>query len=191
MDRGLVENLDETAMNLCFFGFLCIFGIQYVCITNIARRHLFLFQMKWGPTYGCPALLMQKIHEIVCWVPTEWVKSKFLCQNADVMSLAGKCLVVGCFVCGDYEKIYMETGKFSNNIRVTENVLVLTACFSRRILRFRTSAIDLIHSERVSTSTTSFLSLHEKLYTTGDGSHIFSSEPISLTFVKSHTKSNI
>ena len=30
MDRGLVEHLDELAMNLCLYGFLCIFGIQYI-----------------------------------------------------------------------------------------------------------------------------------------------------------------
>ena len=35
------------------------------------------------------------------------------------MSLADKCIVVGCFVCLDYDKILMETGKFSDNIRVT------------------------------------------------------------------------
>ena len=40
------------------------------------------------------------------------------------MSLADKRIVVGCFVCGDYDKILMETGKFSDNIKVTENVLV-------------------------------------------------------------------
>ena len=39
------------------------------------------------------------------------------------MSLAYKCIVVGCFVCGDYDKILMETGTFSNN-RVTENGLM-------------------------------------------------------------------
>ena len=37
--------------------------------------------------------------------------------------------------------------------------LVLTDCFSRRVLRFRTSPIALIHSQRVSTST-SFLFAH-------------------------------
>ena len=37
------------------------------------------------------------------------------------MSLADKCIVIGCFVCGDYDKILMEMGgKFSDNIRVTE-----------------------------------------------------------------------
>ena len=53
----------------------------------------------------------------------------------------------------------METGQFSDNLRVTEmdSYLVSTECLSRRILRFRTSAIDLTHSERVSTSTSSFL----------------------------------
>ena len=50
--------------------------------------------------------------------------SEFLCQDADIMSLADKCLVVGCFVCEDYDKILMETGKFSDNIRVTDNELV-------------------------------------------------------------------
>ena len=39
-----------------------------------------------------------------------------------------------------------------------DSCLVLTECFSRQILRFRTSAIDLIHSERVLTSTSSFFS---------------------------------
>ena len=95
-----------------------------VCMANLAHRHLSLFQMKWGPICGCPALLMQKILEIVCRIPREWVKSKFLRQDADVMSLADKCIVVGCFVCMDYDNILMETGKFSNNTRVTENGLV-------------------------------------------------------------------
>ena len=66
----------------------------------------------------------RKIREIVCRVPREWVKSKLLWQDADVMSLADKCRVVGCFVCGDYDKILVETGKFSDNIRVTENGLL-------------------------------------------------------------------
>ena len=29
-DRCLVEHLDEPAMNLCLYDFLCIFGIQYM-----------------------------------------------------------------------------------------------------------------------------------------------------------------
>ena len=37
------------------------------------------------------------------------------------MSLADKCIVVGR---GDYDNILMETGKFSDNIRVNENGLV-------------------------------------------------------------------
>ena len=34
-----------------------------------------------------------------------WCESKFLCQDANVMSLADKCIVVRCFVCGDYYEI--------------------------------------------------------------------------------------
>ena len=30
MDRGLVEHLDEPAIILCLYGFLCIFWIQYM-----------------------------------------------------------------------------------------------------------------------------------------------------------------
>ena len=40
------------------------------------------------------------------------------------MSLADKCIFVGYFVCGDYDKIFMDTGKFSDNISVTENGLL-------------------------------------------------------------------
>ena len=53
MDRGLVEHLDEPAMNLFLYGFLCIFGIQYVhgksnslslvSIPNEVRTNLWLY----------------------------------------------------------------------------------------------------------------------------------------------------
>ena len=52
MDRGLVEHLDEPAINMCLYGFLCIFGIQYmygksssssiVSIPNEVRTDLWL-----------------------------------------------------------------------------------------------------------------------------------------------------
>ena len=87
------------------------------------------------------------------------MESKFLDQDVDVVSLANKGIVIGCFVGRNYNKIIMETRKLTDNIRVTkmDSDLVLTECFSRRILRFTTSPIDLIHSERVSSSTFSFL----------------------------------
>ena len=64
------------------------------------------------------------------------------------MFLADKC-----FVCGHYDKILMETGKFSGNTSVTEK---WTRVLCRKILRFKTSAIDLIQSEKVSTLTSFF-----------------------------------
>ena len=133
---------------ICVYRDLCASLESNICMANLSHRHLSLFRMTCGPICGCPALLMQKHGEIVCRVHREWVKSKFLWQDADVMSLADKCIVVGYFVCGDYDKILMETGKFSDNIRVTENGLVpgVDRVLSRRILRFRTLAIDLIHS---------------------------------------------
>ena len=39
------------------------------------------------------------------------------------MSLANKYIVIGCFVIRNYNKILMETGKFTDNIRVTKNGL--------------------------------------------------------------------
>ena len=52
-------------------------------------------------------------------------KGDVLCQDADVIPLADKCVLVAVrgFVCGDYDKILMETGKFSD-IMVTGNRLV-------------------------------------------------------------------
>ena len=87
------------------------------------------------------------------------MESKFPDKNVDVASLANKGIVIRCFVGRNYIKILMETGKLTDNIRVTkmDSDLVLTECFSRRILRSSTSLIDLIHSERVSSSTSSFL----------------------------------
>ena len=70
----------------------------------------------------------RKIREIVCRVPREWVKSKFLWQDADVMPLADKCIVVGCFVCGDYDKILMETGKYSDNISLCTHYAGWMSC---------------------------------------------------------------
>ena len=52
------------------------------------------------------------------------MKSKFLYQDVDVVSLADKGIVVRCFVCMNYDKVLMETGKLCDNIRVTKNGLV-------------------------------------------------------------------
>ena len=62
--------------------------------------------------------------KIVCRVPRKRVKSKFLYQDADVILLADKCIVIRSFVCRNYDKVLIETGKFSDNFRVTENGLV-------------------------------------------------------------------
>ena len=101
MDRGLVEHLEEQAMNWCLYGFLCIFGIQYtyVCMPNVVVQHSDA----------------EKSVRLYVGFPE---------SEADVMSLADKCIVVGCFVCWDYDKLLMETGKYSDNIKVTENWLL-------------------------------------------------------------------
>ena len=95
----------------------------------------------------------------------EWVKSKLLYQDTDVMSFADKCNVVGCFADWDCNKFLMEKEKFSDKPRAQkkDSFLVFTESLSRRILRSRTSAIDLIQLERVSTSASSFL-VHRLAY---------------------------
>ena len=66
----------------------------------------------------------RKICKIVCRVPRKRVKSKFLYQYADVITLVDKCIVVRSFVCRNDDKVLMKTRQFSDNLRVTENGLV-------------------------------------------------------------------
>ena len=65
----------------------------------------------------------RKTGQIVCRVSRKWMQSKFLDQDVDVVSLANKCIVIGCFVSRNYNKILMETEKLKDNIRVTKNGL--------------------------------------------------------------------
>ena len=48
---------------------------------------------------------------------------KFRDQDVDVVSLANRGIVIGCFVGRNYNKILMETGKLTDNIRGTKNGL--------------------------------------------------------------------
>ena len=155
MDRGFVEHLDEPAINLCLYGF-CASLESNLCNKSSSSSLVSIPNEVMTDLWLSSTSDAEKFRDIVCRVHREWVKSKLLCQDADV-TLADKCIVIGCFVCVDYDKILMETGKFSDNIRATkmDSCMVLTECFSRRILSFRTSAINLIHSERVSAATSS------------------------------------
>ena len=103
-------------------------------------------------------LWCRKICKIVCRVPRKRVKSKFLYQDADVILLADNGIVVRSFVCRNYDKVLIETGKFSDNLRVTENGLVSGVDRAFKSSNSAFQNIDLTHSERVSTSTSSFLS---------------------------------
>ena len=51
------------------------------------------------------------------------MESKFLAQDVDAVSLANKGIIIACFVGWNYNKILMETGKLTDNIRVTTNGL--------------------------------------------------------------------
>ena len=93
------------------------------CKANRAPHYLTVLRRRWGPICGCPTPLMQKICQIVCRVSRKWMESKFLDQDVDVVSLANKGIVIGCFVGRNYNKILMETGKLTDNIRVTKNGL--------------------------------------------------------------------
>ena len=68
-------------------------------------------------------LWCRKNCQIVCRVSRKWMESKFFDQDVDVVSLANKGIVIGCFFGRNYKKILMETGKLTGNIRVTKNGL--------------------------------------------------------------------
>ena len=51
------------------------------------------------------------------------MESKFLDRDVNVVSLANKGVIIGCFVGRNYNKILIETGKLTDNIRVTKNGL--------------------------------------------------------------------
>ena len=51
------------------------------------------------------------------------MESKFLDQDVDVVSLTRKDIIIGCFARRNNNKIIMETGKLTDNIRVTKNGL--------------------------------------------------------------------
>ena len=97
----------------------------------------------------------RKICQIVCRISRKWMESKFLDQDVDVVSLANKGIVIGCFFSRNYNKIFMETGKLTGTsgsqkwtrIWCWQNVSVVGFCVL---------PIDLIHSERVSSSTSFF-----------------------------------
>ena len=87
------------------------------------------------------------------------MESMLLDQGVDVVFLANKGIVIGGFVGRNYNKILMETGKLRNNIRVTKNGLGsrVDRMFKSPVSAFTTSPIALVNSERVSSSTSSFL----------------------------------
>ena len=77
------------------------------------------------------------------------------------MSLADRCIVIGC--CTLYAGTMTKFSWRRKSSLTTpgslkmDSCLVLTKCCIGQSLRFRKRAIDLIHTERVSTSTSSFI----------------------------------
>ena len=78
----------------------------------------------------------RKICQIVCGIPMEWIKSKYLDQDVDVVFLANKGIVIGSFVGGNYNEILTETGKLMDNIRVTQDVLLVNLWMSLYIVLY-------------------------------------------------------
>ena len=85
----------------------------FVCIQKEVRTDFVVVQH-----FCC-----RKIRQIVCGIPRKWMMSKFQDQNVDVVFLANKGIFIGGFVGRNYNKNLMETGKFTDNIRVTKNGL--------------------------------------------------------------------
>ena len=87
-------------------------------MANLAHRHSSVFLMK-SSTYGA-----EKSGRLYVGFQGSELSQSSSVEMLNVMSLADKCIAVGCFVFGEYDKILMETGKFPDNIMVTENGLV-------------------------------------------------------------------
>ena len=87
------------------------------------------------------------------------MKSKFLYQDVDVVFLAYIGVVIDAVSAETMTKFSwrLESYETSPGSLKMDLCLVLAECFNRQILRFSTSPIDLIYSERVSSSTSSFL----------------------------------
>ena len=103
-------------------------------------------------------LWRRKVCQIVCRVPRKWMKSKFLYQDVDVVFLAYIGVVIDAVSAETMTKFSwrLESYETSSGSLKMDLCLVLAECFNRQILRFSTSLIDLIYSERVSRSTSSF-----------------------------------
>ena len=97
------------------------------------------------------------------------MESTFLEQDVDGVFFANKCIVIGCFVGGTITKFSLrrESSWTISESRNMGSDLVLTECYCRQILRFTISPIDLIHFERVSSSTYAFLN-----HDLADASHV-------------------
>ena len=105
MDGGLMEHLDKLAMNRCLFGFLCTFGIQnihgkyrsssLVCTLKEVRADL-----------GLSIISDAKI--FVRW-QKGFPSNELTPSSSAKKSLADKCIVVRCSVCGQYDNSLMES----------------------------------------------------------------------------------
>ena len=99
---------------------------------------------------------------MICRIPRKWVLKvqvplPKLCGNiAD--QLLFHVLLSDVLSVGLWQKL-MENGKFSDNLtaKKMDSYLMLAECLSIQIIGFRTSAIELIHSERVSAMAAPFV----------------------------------
>ena len=90
--------------------------IEYIRVykANLADRHLSLFQRMWRTDVWLSSTSDTEKCVRLC----VGVKSKFLYQDADVLWLLQTNVVVECFVCGSYDKVLIEMGKFFDNLSV-------------------------------------------------------------------------
>ena len=95
---------------------LCASLESNICISNLALVRAYLWLSSTSDAEKCVRLYVG--------FPGSELSPSSSVKMLPVMSLADKCIVVGCFVCRDYDKILMETGKFSNNTWFIENGVV-------------------------------------------------------------------
>ena len=121
-----IKAWSNTSMNpqwIYVYINFCASSESNKCKANRASHYLTVFRRRRYRFVVVQHLWCRKICQIVYRVSRKRMKSKFLDQDVDVVSLANKGIVIGCFVGRNCNKILMETGKLTDIIRVTKNGL--------------------------------------------------------------------
>ena len=146
MDRGLLEHLDEPAINLCN--------------SHLSLSKRSLDRLKVVQHFQCRITL-----RLYLGFPGSELSQSSSTKILTWYLLRTNVLLLDALSMGTMTKFWWrgESSLTTSGSQKMDSYPTGTECSSRWILRFRTSATDLIHLERASTSASSFLA-HRLVY---------------------------